>query len=112
MTLSRPAFAAVPSSRPSCTPGLLPGGVPAAQDRTISAVVRRKAVRSSPIAAAGTRPKLDSTEYRPPMAGSPMNTCRNPSASATFCILEPGSVTATKCEPALSPTACFMRSQK
>ena len=44
------------------TPGFSTGGVLAAQDRTISAVLSRKARGSTPIAAAGTMPKSDSTE--------------------------------------------------
>src|SRR5215469_9005218 len=34
------------------------------------------------------------------MLGIPQNTCRNPSASATCCRFDPGSVMATKCFPA------------
>jgi hypothetical protein len=52
------------------------------------------------MAAAGTRPKSDSTEYRPPMFGHPKKMCRKPSPSATCCIFEWGSVMATKRLPA------------
>ena len=62
VTLSRPAFAAAPSSTPSCTPGFAEGGVPALHAVTICAAPRRNCLTSSPIAAAGTSPKLDSTE--------------------------------------------------
>ncbi len=62
VTLSRPALQASPSAMPSWTPGLVSGGVPAAQDRTIRLVAFRNASRSTPMAAAGTTPKFDSTE--------------------------------------------------
>ena len=62
VTLSRPARQASPSARPSSTPGLLCGGVPAAQERTMRAVVFKNAPTSTPMAASGTMPKLDSTE--------------------------------------------------
>ena len=55
---------------------------------------------SSPIAAAGTRPKSDSTEYRPPMLGMPNAIWRNRSRSAIVCNFDPGSVMAMNREPA------------
>ena len=47
------------------------------------------------------------------MLGSPKKMWRNPSASATCCIFEPGSVIAMKRFPAsAAPTTCFTRSKK
>src|SRR5690349_10432291 len=47
------------------------------------------------------------------MVGNPKQMRRKRSASATFCILDPGSVMQRKRSPAFSsPTACFTRSKK
>ena len=68
---------------------------------------------SRPMTAAGTMPKWESAEYRPPMLGRPWKMCRNLSPRATCSIFEPGSVTAMKRDPACSaPTTCFARSKK
>ncbi len=87
VTLSRPAFPSTPKMVPSTTPGLSAGGTLAAQERTIVCVAASSLPMSSPIAAAGTMPKSDSTEYRPPMLGFPNATCRNRSRSAIVCSL-------------------------
>ncbi len=62
VSLSRPATAAVPSSKPSATPGIASA---AGADRiasTMRAVSSRNAATSTPITAAGTRPNGDSAE--------------------------------------------------
>ena len=113
VTLSRPNFPSTPRMVPSTTPGLSAGGTSAAQERTIFCVAASRRATSSPIAAAGTRPKSDRTEYRPPMPGIPNAMCRNRSRSATFCIFDPGSVMAMKRDPtSLAPTARFAHSKK
>ena len=57
-----PAFANTPKTTPSTTPGLSAGGTLASQERTIACVAPSSLPTSSPITAAGTRPKSDSTE--------------------------------------------------
>ena len=57
---------------------------------------------SRPMIAAGTMPKFDRAEYRPPMLGTPKNMRRKPSLSAMCCSFEPGSVMAMKRFPASS----------
>ncbi len=62
VTLSRPRRWQAPTIAPRITPGFSAGGALAAQERTISAVLSRKARISTPIAAAGAMPKFESTE--------------------------------------------------
>ena len=62
VTLSRPCLRRDAEDRAEQHAGVLAGGALAAQERAISAVRSRKALTSMPIAAAGTMPKLDSTE--------------------------------------------------
>ncbi len=100
VTLSRPDFPSTPRTVPSTTPGLSAGGTLAAQERTMISVAPSSLPMSSPIAAAGTRPKSDSTEYRPPMLGMPNAMWRNRSRSAIVCNFDPGSVMAMNREPA------------
>ena len=113
VSLSRPAFAAVPSTIPSITLGFFSTGTEAAHACTISSARSRNLGTSRPIAAAGTIPKLESAEYRPPIVGSPWKMYRNLSVSASFSSFDPGSVTAIKRLPAFSaPMVCFTRSKK
>ena len=63
VTLSRPAWsAAAPMAVPSSTPGFWAGGTAGPQERTMIRAVSRNAFTSMPEAAAGTRPKAESTE--------------------------------------------------
>src|SRR5437868_11715762 len=90
------------------------GGELGAQERTISAVVSRNFRGGMPIAVAGTMPKFDSTEYRPPIDFKPWKTWRKPAAVAIFSTCEFGSVTVTKrlAASASLPSACFAFSKK
>ena len=74
--LSRPSFAAVPRMIPSTTPGFSSTGTQEAHASTISSVRSRKLTGSTPINEAGTNPKLESAEYRPPILGTPWKMCR------------------------------------
>ena len=68
VSLSRPAFAATPSTSPSITPGLTTGSGRRHAAAIASASVTKRR-RSTPITAAGTRPNGDSAEKRPPICG-------------------------------------------
>ena len=76
VTLSRPRLARVPRMMPSSTPGLTSGGTTDAQDCTMISALSKNLGTSTPITAAGTIPKWDNTEYRPPMVGTPWAMCR------------------------------------
>jgi len=102
VTLSRPFLARTPRMAPRTTPGLSLGGTPAAHLCTISSARSRNRRTSRPITAAGTMPKFERAEYRPPMLGMPKKMCRNPSRSATCCNFDPGSVMAMKRSPTFS----------
>jgi len=54
------------------------------------------------VSAAGTRPKNDRAEKRPPMSGSFRKTWRKPNSRAHSSSFDPGSVMAAKCPPAFS----------
>ena len=113
MTLSRPCRAPAPSSRPSPTPGLRAAGTSAAHARAIRSAADSSRPGSRPIAAAGTIPNGDRAENRPPMLGTPRNTARYPEAEARSSSADPGSVIATKREPAASaPTRSATRAKK
>ena len=100
-------------ARPSCTPGFSCGGTSGPHERTIASVCFSKVAMSMPAAAAGTSPNGDSTEYRPPMLGSPWKMRANPCLVATFSSDEPGSVTAMNRCPALSaPIVSETRAKK
>ena len=61
--LSRPnSLAATPMAAPRRTPGLAAGGTAGPQERTIMRALSRNSRISTPAAAAGTRPKAESTE--------------------------------------------------
>jgi hypothetical protein len=67
---------------------------------------------SSPSRAAGTKPKYDRTEYRPPMSGGLMNVRQNPRSRESCSSPVPGSVMATNWAPPRFPFVCCTRSQK
>ena len=96
VTLSRPARAARPRASPRRAPGLSATGRPAAHARAMAAARAASPATSRPITAAGTMPKFDSAENRPPIDGTPANVRRKPSEAARRSRLEPGSVIATK----------------
>ena len=62
VSLSRPFVARIPKITPKATPGLTLGGTSAPQDRTIFIVEISNAPASTPMVAAGTKPKSDNTE--------------------------------------------------
>ena len=62
VTLSRPFNAAAPMAVPSSTPGFTAGGTAGPQERTMIRARSRPSFTSRPMAAAGTRPKAESTE--------------------------------------------------
>ena len=66
----------------------------------------------TPMAAAGTMPKWESAEKRPPTLGSPWKTFRKPSRWACLSRSVPGSVMATKRLPAWPPRRLRVRSRK
>ena len=92
-TLSLPARQPSPSCRPSSRPGL-----PSTpwQASAISTARERNRSISTPIRAAGTMPKGESAEKRPPIVGSPASTPRKPRSRASCSRALPGSVTAAK----------------
>jgi len=98
--LSRPACAKAPSVAPSRSPGLAAAGTAGPLRSPIAAARSINRATSTPISAAGTSPKNDSAEKRPPMRGSLTNVRRKPRSAASFCSGVPGSVIATKCAPA------------
>ena len=71
VTLSRPFLARTPKIAPRTTPGLSSAGRHAEQETAISSARSNNLRASTPMMAAGTMPKSDSAEYRPPMLGSP-----------------------------------------
>ena len=71
VTLSRPDFPATPRIVPRTTPGLSSTGTQAEQDTAISSARSRNLAASIPMSAAGTIPKSERAEYRPPMLGTP-----------------------------------------
>ena len=105
MTLSRPPRAAAPSVIPSRTPGLRDAGTPAAQAAAIRSADAASRSTSRPMTAAGAMPKGDRAEKRPPMLGSPWKTARYRASAARSSSAEPGSVIATKREPAAAAPA-------
>ena len=84
---------------PSTTPGFSSGGTPGSHGvHHERGCVEEAARRRAPITAAGTRPKFDSAENRPPMLGTPTKMCRKRVGLArSVSSFEPGSVIATKC---------------
>ena len=96
VSLSRPASAQAPIARPSATAGLVndePSGSAAATIATLQPTI---ASSSCPISAAGTSPKNETAEYRPPMSDGLMKTSRKCSAYARRASSVPSSVMATK----------------
>ena len=71
VSLSTPRLAATPRIVPSTRPGLPAAGTVGAHALSISAAWSSNRSTSSPMTAAGTRPKFDSAEYRPPMLFTP-----------------------------------------
>ena len=113
VTLSRPLVASTPRIVPRTTPGFSSIGTHEEQACTISSARSRNFATSTPMMAAGTIPKFERAEYRPPMLGTPKRMCLKPSLSATCCILEPGSVTAmNRCPASFAPRTCVTRSKK
>ena len=93
---------------PSDRPGLRCGS----STRQASAIVRAgptSASTSMPIIAAGTRPKRESAEKRPPISGGLMNTSRNRPSMARRCSAVSGSVIAIMREPGSATPASLMR---
>ena len=94
----------------SCTAGLF--RLSWEHMRSISAARATMSRTSRPHRAAGTRPKTDSAEKRPPTVGSPRNTPRKERSRASLSRSLPGSVMATKCLPAsCSPSSRTTSSQ-
>ena len=113
VTLSRPCCARVPIIVPSLTPGLTSGGTLVEQAWTIRAELSRKRWTSIPMMAAGTMPKFDRAEYRPPMLGTPGKMERNWRCWASCWSGLAGSVIAINRAPALSaPIAWATLSKK
>ena len=102
-SLSRPSSTNEPHTRPSST----------ADDRSPSATDLAESSRreiSTPRRAAGTRPKWERAEKRPPMSGNARMTARKPLSTPRTSRLEPGSVIATNREP--SPPAISQNERK
>ena len=112
VTLSRPAAAAAASVNPSNAPEFSRTGAPASHAARIAPALAASRSTSSPIAAAGSSPKFESAENRPPMDGMPWNTCLNRSARAIWSNCEPGSVMATKRAAASPPSSVRARARK
>ncbi len=96
--LSRPASAASPRKMPSSAPGFSAS----TEERQRSPIARassRMCPSGAPARAAGTMPKCDSTENRPPMSGWFRKSVRNPCSWARASRELPGSVMATNCRP-------------
>ena len=102
VSLSRPLTARAPMTAPSMAPGLSRRGALEAQASRMESARSKMASRSSPIRAAGTRPKYESTENRPPMSDGFRNARRNLCTRASSSSELPWSVMATKLLPACS----------
>ena len=98
VSLSRPALAASPIIAPSVAPGLCAAGIVRSDAVCISSARSSTSWSGAPISAAGTRPKYESAEYRPPMSSGLTNTARNPRSRASVSSGVPGSVIATNCD--------------
>ena len=91
VSLSRPAATLSPSRAPSCSGTFSAGSVSGPDRASTSAALSSSGAMSIPDSAAGTRPKYDSAENRPPMSGRFRNVCRKPRSSARAASFEPGS---------------------
>ncbi len=78
VSLSRPARTAPARMPASSRPGWSSSGTQSAQADSIHPARRRSSATSAPARAAGTSPKCDSAEYRPPMSARLANTRRKP----------------------------------
>ena len=113
VSLSCPAFAAVPRMQPSRTPGLSFSSCVLSHAAVIFSASSRNRRQSIPQIAAGTMPKTDKTEKRPPISASPLKTRINPSVPASVSRLVPGSVMAIKRPAAFSvPSTSARRCKK
>ena len=99
------------SPRRAAGPGCPPAPL-ARQARPSPRARRSISPTSTPASAAGTRPKFESAEYRPPICGSPGKIRRTLRRVASFSRAEPGSVMTTKRSPALAPSSSSARPKK
>ena len=112
VSLSTPSRAAAPSTTPRTSPGLSSPGRSAAQASAMTSARSSRRGTLTPMAAAGTMPKWESAEKRPPTLGSPWKTFRKPSRWACLSRSVPGSVMATKRLAAWPPRRLRVRSRK
>ena len=109
VSLSCPCWASSPRITPSIAAGLSRTGTVGLQRETMLCARSRSTLVLTPQSAAGTRPNEVRAENRPPILGSPKNTCLKEWFLAISTNLLSGSVIATKCfpmssEPKRSPT--------
>ena len=79
-----------PIIAPSVAPGLCAAGIVRSDAVCISSARSSTSWSGAPMSAAGTRPKYESAEYRPPMSSGLTNTARKPRSRASVSSDVPG----------------------